>query len=37
MEERVQELIEQFNNEFPCGDTYELALFIYTKAQEDKV
>ena len=35
MDKRVQELIEQFNAEFPCGDTYELALFIYQKAQED--
>lgn len=35
MDERVRELIEQFNAEFPYGDTYELALFIYQKAQED--
>ena len=35
MKERVRELIENFNNEFPNGDTYELALYIYQKAQED--
>ena len=35
MEERVRELIESFNSEFPYGDTYELALYIYQKAQED--
>ncbi len=35
MDERVEELIEQFNAEFPYGDTYELALFIYQNAQED--
>ena len=35
MEDRVQELLEQFNAEFPNGDSYELALFIYAKALED--
>jgi hypothetical protein len=35
MEERVRELIEQFNAEYPYGDIYDLALFIYRNAMED--
>ena len=34
-DKRVEELMEQFNNENPYGDTYELCCFIYQKAKED--
>jgi hypothetical protein len=34
-DERVAELMEQFNSEFPYGDSLELAMFIYAKAIED--
>lgn len=37
MADRIAELLEQFNSEFPYGDSYELAQFIYTKAQEDSL
>ena len=35
MKERVLELLEQFNNEFPNGDSYELAQYIYAHASTD--
>ena len=35
MKDRIEELLEQFNATFPCGDSYELAEFIYAHAKDD--
>lgn len=33
--DRVEELMEQFNKEFPYGDSMELARFMYNYGVED--
>ena len=35
MEERIEELMEQFMRENPYGDSMELADFMYKKGKQD--
>ena len=32
--EKIEELMEQFNNEFPNGDSFDLAKFMFEKGFE---
>lgn len=35
MDKRVEQLMEQFNSEFPNGDSLELAQFMYAHGFDD--
>ena len=35
MDNRIVELMEQFNSEFPYGDSLELAAFMYAHGMDD--